>query len=101
MDQALLATAVVFASGFIGYLIRDIVSRHRRATAKRAHRIFFEGPCATDNTYVEKLSVRVKSANPTKTASFNILSGVPATSNPIMSFQRGAAIPVPSAPPMV
>ena len=42
MDQLLLAVIAVFAVGFaVGYIVRDSISRHRRAKAKRS-RIFFD-----------------------------------------------------------
>lgn len=102
MDQALIVTAAVFASGFIvGYVIREGISRHRRAKAKRNRRFFYEGPLVTDTSYVN-LSVTDKIANPTKTAGLNIPSEVTAASKrPIMSFQRGATVAVPSAPTVV
>jgi hypothetical protein len=103
MDQALLSTAAVFTSGIIvGYLIRHSISRHRRARAKRKRRFFYEGALAIDNSYIENLSERAKAANPLETTSLNVPKEVTAAPRrPIMSFQRGAALDVPSAPTMV
>jgi hypothetical protein len=83
MDQALLVTVAVFASGFIvGYLVRHIISHRRRAKAERRRRFFYEGPVATDNSYIENLSERAKIASPIETVSKNTrkaLSANPAT----------------------
>ena len=103
MDLALIVTAAVFASGFIvGYVVREGISRHRRAKAKRNRRFFYEGPLVTDTSYVQNLSVTDKIANPTKTAGLNIPSEVTAAcKRPIVSFQRGVTVAVPSAPTIV
>ena len=68
MDTALLAVAAaVFICGLIvGYLIRDGISRRRRAKAKISRSFFYEGRLATDNSYIEYLSARDKIANPQK-----------------------------------
>lgn len=76
MDQALLVTVAVFASGFIvGYLVRHIISHRRRAKAKRRRRFFYEGPLATDKSYIENLPERAKIASPIETVSKNIHKG--------------------------
>jgi hypothetical protein len=72
MDQALLVTVAVFVSGFIvGYLVRHIISRRRRAKLKRRRRFFYEGPLATDDSCIENLSERAKIASPIETVSKN------------------------------
>ena len=72
MDQALLVTVAVFVSGFIvGYLVRHIISRRRRAKLKRRRRFFYEGPLATDDSCIENLSERAKIARPIETVSKN------------------------------
>jgi hypothetical protein len=101
MDQALLVAIAVFISGLVvGYVVRDRISRHRRAKAKRSRRFFYDDPLATDKGYLESLSASGKAANPLKIASLNISGEVTAApKRPIVSFQRGAAVAVPSQPP--
>ena len=49
MDQTLLAAFAIFPVGFIaGYMVRDSISRHRRAKAKRS-RIFFDAAPRHEN----------------------------------------------------
>jgi hypothetical protein len=104
MDTAPLAAAVaVFTCGLIvGYLIRDGISRRRRAKAKISRSFFYEGRLATDNSYIEYLSAKDKIANPTQTVTANTPNEVNTTSKRlVLSFQRGASVAVPSEPPVV
>ena len=92
----LLSTAAILIVGFsLGYGVREVISQRRRVKAKQHRRIFYEGHLRIENSYVQTMSRKAKKEN-------SIIPQISqAPRRPIVTYQRGATVVVPSEPTAV